>query len=104
ITDSATTPITGQEADVKGNLSISSTADSGYVSGQQITFTANGSDGNGIERLELYVNANLVKTCYGESTCSYTGSYTDNSLTYGAKMTDNLGNTIWNGYKTIYKQ
>jgi len=104
ITDTATTPITGQEADVKGNLSISSTADSGYVSGQQITFTANGSDGNGIERLELYVNANLVKTCYGESTCSYTGSYTDNSLTYGAKMTDNLGNTIWNGYKTIYKQ
>lgn len=104
ITDTASTPVDGQEADIKGDLNISSTGDNGYVGGQQLTFTANGSDSNGIERLELYVNANLVKTCYGATTCSYTGSYTDDSLTYGAKMTDNLGNTIWNGYKTIYKQ
>ncbi len=104
ITDSTTSPINNPESDVKGSLSISSTGDNGYNGGQQITFTAVGNDNNGIERMELYVNANLVKTCYGATTCSFTGSYTDSSLTYGAKMTDNLGNTIWNGYKTIYKQ
>lgn len=104
ITDTTTPPINNQEADVKGDLSISSTGDNGYTSGQQITFTALGNDANGIERMELYVNAGLVKTCYGATTCSYTGSYTDSSLTYGAKLTDNLGNTIWNGYKTIYKK
>lgn len=93
------------QSDVKGTLTISSDADNGYTSGQNITFTANGSDDNGIERIEVYVNANLVKTCNGATTCSYTGGpYTYNSLTYGAKMTDLLGNSIWNGYKTIYKK
>ncbi|MFA6503626.1 MAG: Ig-like domain-containing protein [Patescibacteria group bacterium] len=91
--------------DVIGSLSISSTADSGYNAGQSIAFTANGSDGNGIQKIELYVNADLVKTCTdGNSTCSYTNSYSTNSLTYGAKLIDNLGNSIWNGYKTIYKK
>ncbi len=93
------------QSDVKGTLTISSDADNGYTSGQNITFTANGTDDNGIERIEVYVNADLVKTCYGATTCSYTGGpYTYNSLTYGAKMTDTLGNSIWNGYKTIYKK
>lgn len=104
ITETATEPVNNPEADIKADLSISSTGDSGYTSGQQITFTALGNDGNGIERIEVYVNAGLVKTCYGATTCSYSGSYTDNSLTYGAKLTDNLGNTTWNGYKTIYKK
>lgn len=91
--------------DVQGSLSISSNADSGYNAGQSITFTANGSDGNGIQKIELYVNADLVKTCTdGNSACSYTNSYSTNSLTYGAKLIDNLGNSIWNGYKTIYKK
>ncbi|MDD5726090.1 MAG: Ig-like domain-containing protein [Patescibacteria group bacterium] len=93
------------QSDVKGTLTISSDADNGYTSGQNITFTANGTDDNGIERIEVYVNASLVKTCYGATTCSYTGGpYTYNSLTYAAKMTDLLGNSIWNGYKTIYKK
>ncbi|MHB8831149.1 MAG: Ig-like domain-containing protein, partial [Patescibacteria group bacterium] len=93
------------QSDVKGTLTISSDADNGYTSGQNITFTANGTDDNGIERIEVYVNADLVKTCYGATTCSYTGGpYTYNSLTYGAKLTDILGNSIWNGYKTIYKK
>ncbi len=90
---------------VPGTLSISSTADNGYTSGQNITFTANGADENGIQRIELYVNADVVQTCDGTGTCSYTGGpYTANSLTYGAKLIDNLGNSTWNGYKVIYKK
>lgn len=90
---------------VPGTLSISSDADSGYTSSQNVTFTANGADENGIQKIELYVNADLVKTCDGASSCSYTGGpYNTASVTYGAKLIDSLGNATWNGYKVIYKK
>ncbi|MDD5437694.1 MAG: Ig-like domain-containing protein [Patescibacteria group bacterium] len=93
------------QINVPGTLSVNSSADNGYTSGQNITFTANGADDNGIQRIELYVNGDVVQTCNGSGTCSYTGGpYSASSLTYGAKLIDNLGNSTWNGYKTIYKK
>ncbi|MFA6099825.1 MAG: Ig-like domain-containing protein [Patescibacteria group bacterium] len=97
--------VTNNQNNVPGTLSVSSNADNGYTSGQNITFTANGADDNGIQKMEIYVNANVVQTCNGTGTCSYTGGpYSASSLTYGAKLIDNLGNATWNGYKTIYKK
>lgn len=97
--------VTNNQNNVPGTLSVNSNADNGYTSGQNITFTANGADDNGIQKMEIYVNANVVQTCNGTGTCSYTGGpYSASSLTYGAKLIDNLGNATWNGYKTIYKK
>lgn len=104
LTDSDSQQTNGQ-IDVPGTLTVSSDADNGYTSGQNITFTANGYDTNGVQRIDLYVNADLAKSCNGASTCSYTGGpFSTSSLTYGAKLTDSLGNSTWKDYKTIYKK
>ncbi len=90
--------------DVNGNLTITSNRDSGYNNYDQITFTANGWDDNGIDKIEILVNATVVKTCYNSNSCSYTGGpYTTETVSYGANLYDNLGKRTWTGYKTIYK-
>ncbi len=91
--------------DQQGTLSVYSDADGGYTSDRNVTFTANGSDGNGIERIEILVNAQSAKTCYGASTCSFTGGpYSSDSVSYGANLYDQLGNRTWTGYKSINKR
>mgnify|MGYP000884879263 CR=1 FL=1 len=90
---------------VDGNLTITSNRDNGYTNYDQITFTANGSDANGINKIEILVNAQVVKTCNGVGTCSYVGGpYNTETVSYGANLYDNLGNRTWTGYKTIYKK
>ncbi len=93
------------QTNVDGNLTITSNRDSGYTNYEQITFTANGSDNNGINKIEILVNAQVVKTCDSASTCSYVGGpYNTQTVSYGANLYDNLGNRTWTGYKTIYKK
>jgi hypothetical protein len=91
--------------DVPGTISITSDASNGYTGTQSITFTATGSDQNGVDHIEILVNAMLAKTCTGVSTCSYTGSgYTTyDTVTFGANLYDSLGNRVWTGYKSINK-
>lgn len=40
---------------------------------QTVTFTADAVDGDGIDKIKIYVNNGLVKTCNGNTSCSYTG-------------------------------
>lgn len=89
-----------------GSISVSSDAEGGFTSNQKVTYTAYGYDQNGIDRIELYVNAVKVNTCYGVSNCSWTSGYyyTRTSSAYGARLYDKLGNTIATGYQTIYKK
>lgn len=88
-----------------GSISVTSNRDGGYKNNQLVTFTATAADQNGIDRIELYVNAVLVKTCYNVATCSFTGgSYNNrNTVSYGATIVDKSGYAIWTGYKTINK-
>ena len=93
--------------DIPGTINISSSADvGGYPSNGTITFTASGSDRNGVDRIEIYVNAALVKVCSDATSCSFTGGpySTYNYVTYGANLYDSLGNRVWTGYKTVNKQ
>lgn len=96
---------TTQTSDIGGTISMSSDRDNGYSASDLIKFTANGQDANGVDRIELMVNARLVKVCYTGS-CSWTGGpYADrSSVTYGARLVDLKGNSYFTGYKTIYKK
>jgi hypothetical protein len=89
-----------------GWLSVTSNRDAGYTNNQLITYTVTANDQNGIDRLELWVNGSLVKTCYNTSTCSWTGgSYNNrNYVNYGASVVDKAGYALWTGYKTIAKK
>lgn len=94
-----------QTTDQPGTVSVSTNVSGGYTSGQYVTFTATGSDPNGIQRIEVLVDAKLAKTCEGTSTCSFTGGpYSSESLSYGANLYDSLGNRTWTGYSTINKK
>ncbi|MBI5654065.1 Ig-like domain-containing protein [Candidatus Uhrbacteria bacterium] len=97
-----------QTADKVGTLYAWSSRDYGYGANDTITFTAQGNDADGIDRIELFVNANLVKTCYGSGTVSCTwigGPYPDrNTVTYAARMVDKTGHNYITGYKTIDKK
>ncbi len=90
---------------IEGVLTITNDHNSGYTNYDQVTFTVNGSDANGINKIEILVNAQVVKTCNGTSVCSYVGGpYNTETVSYGANLYDNLGNRTWTGYKTIYKK
>ncbi len=45
-----------------------------YAQNDQITYTANASDPDGVQRIEMYLNAERVQTCTGTTTCSITTS------------------------------
>ncbi len=72
---------------------------------QTVNWVVNASDTNGIEKIEVYVNARIVKTCTRVATCSYTGgpyrSYAGTSISYAAKVWDKTGKTTWTGYEYI---
>ncbi len=63
----------------------------------EVSFTAQASDeGSGIEKIEIYVNGTLEKTCDDVADCSYTsGPYSaGTTITYYAKIYDKAGNTF----------
>ncbi|MFH1621310.1 MAG: hypothetical protein ABIB04_04480 [Patescibacteria group bacterium] len=92
--------------DLPGNISVSSNADNGFSNNQLVTFTASANDQDGVDRIDLMINGSLVKSCYNQSTCSYTGGpYNDRAtVSYGAKIVDKKGFAIWTGYRTINKK
>ncbi len=92
--------------DLPGSIRVTSDHDSGYFRNQRITFTATAADQDGVDRIEILVNAELVKTCYNTQTCSYTSAAHSkfNAISYGAKITDKQSFALWTGYKTIYKK
>lgn len=100
-TTAPTTPTNGA-----GSVSITSNHDNGYANNETISFAAVASDVDGVAKIEILVNGDLVKTCTNVNSCGYTGGpYNDrNSVTYAAKMTDTKGNAVYQGYKTIYKR
>lgn len=72
---------------------------------QSLTIRANASDENGIDHIDIYINAKIVKTCSSVNTCEYTsgsfGEYTGSGITYAAKVFDKTGKTTWSGYTGI---
>ncbi|MFA5184967.1 MAG: Ig-like domain-containing protein [Patescibacteria group bacterium] len=99
---------TQSPADHTGTVSAWSSRDNGYGAKDKITFSASGSDADGVDKIELLVNARLVKTCYGSTTasCSWIGGpYADRStVTYAARLVDKAGHSYTTGYKTINKK
>lgn len=75
------------------------------ASNQSVNWVVNASDTDGIEKIEIYVNARVVKTCKNVSTCSYTGSsygsYAGSSISYAAKVWDKTGKSTWTGYDAV---
>lgn len=72
-------------------------------SNQSITWRAEANDENGISKMEIYINARLVKTCTNVKTCEYTGGpYTGrSSVSYAARVWDSTGKTNWTGYRSL---
>lgn len=93
-------------ADHQGWVSAVTDHDAGFSNGQLITFTATGGDADGVNRIELYVEGNLVKVCAGATSCVWTGGPYDGTtfLHYGARLYDVNGYSVWTGYKTIVKK
>lgn len=85
-------------------LSVTASASS-LNSNQNVTVRANATDENGIDHIDLYVNAKIVKTCSGTNVCEYTGGpfgeYTGSGITYAAKAFDKTGRSTWSGYNGI---
>ncbi len=70
----------------------------------RVSFSAH-AQGNGVQKIEMYVNARVVHTCYNTSSCSYTGgpysAYAGTSISYAAKSFDKRMNSAWSGYSYI---
>ncbi len=70
----------------------------------RVSFSAQ-TQGNAVQKIEMYVNARVVHTCYNTSSCSYTGgpysAYAGTSISYAAKSFDKRMNSAWSGYSYI---
>jgi len=104
--DNTTGSIEQHPSDQPSSINASSNRDGGYGYWDKINFSASGSDADGIAKIEILVNAKLVKTCSDASSCSVSGGSYGNrkSVTYGARLIDKLGNSVFTGYKTLYKK
>ncbi len=84
-------------------LSVS-TLQKTLTSNQTVTVRAEASDLDGIDHIDLYVNARVVKTC-SATNCEYVGGpfpkYTGSGISYAAKVWDKTGKSTWSGYKGI---
>ncbi|HLC69888.1 MAG TPA: hypothetical protein VJH75_02480 [Patescibacteria group bacterium] len=70
---------------------------------EKITFTANTNEV--VKKINILVNARVVKNCYNTNACTFTGgpypSYAGTSVSYGANAYDYAGNRAWTGYKSV---
>ncbi len=70
-----------------------------------ITFTAKASDNKKVTKINILVNAVVVKDCYDTNVCEFTGgpypTYAGTSVSYGANAYDEAGNRGWTGYQYI---
>lgn len=70
-------------------------ADYRVGNGGTFVYRASATDGNGVDRIDLYVNGARIKTCYGD-TCDFEAQYFTNGLStravpFYARATDKLG-------------
>jgi len=97
--------VTDENDNRPGTLNVWSNRDHGITNDQLMTVSANGSDPDGIGSLEIYVNAERVKTCYSASCTVTAGPFNQYPyVTYAAKLTDTNGNATWTGYRQVAKQ
>ncbi|MBD3251605.1 hypothetical protein GF380_04105 [Candidatus Uhrbacteria bacterium] len=103
--DGSDLPDTDHDDPNPSSLYIWSDRDGGIRYGEQMTVYTNGSDRDGIDRIEIYVNAELVKTCYNTGSCSVTGGPYDQFpyVTYAALLVDDRGYRTWTGYTNVYR-
>lgn len=87
----------------RSTISVSTNRDSGYTSTQLVTLTANATDADGINRIEIYVNGKRVRVCSNTTVCAHTTlpESTDKYLVYSASIVDKLGNITSTDYKQI---
>ncbi|MFH1078278.1 MAG: Ig-like domain-containing protein, partial [Patescibacteria group bacterium] len=104
ITDTGSTGTTGT-VNLPGSISVTTDHANGYTGTDLVTFTVTAADQNGIDRIDLMVEGQLVKTCSNTGTCSWTGGpyASTNYVSYGATVVDKAGYAIWTGYMTIKK-
>jgi hypothetical protein len=89
-----------------GSVTAWSNRDQGIANNQTITVYASAGDPDGVSRMEVYVNAERVKTCYGATSCQVTaGPFNQYPyVTYAAAVYDVFGNSSWTGYRNVEKQ
>jgi hypothetical protein len=89
-----------------GSVTAWSNRDQGIANNQTITVYASAGDPDGVSRMEVYVNAERVKTCYGTTSCQVTaGPFNQYPyVTYAAAVYDVFGNSSWTGYRNVEKQ
>jgi hypothetical protein len=94
---------TGGTTNTNGTVSVLTSVVGVYRANDTITFTTSGSDNDGIDRVELYVNASKVKTCTGTAVCTLTqGPFSSRAVvTYGAVLYDRNGNSTSSGFKQL---
>jgi hypothetical protein len=106
--DLRTITVTNENGSTNGSngsttVSISSDHSGTFRKNDRLTFWSNGSDVDGIDRVEIYVNAVRVKTCYGTASCSVTvgpfGRRAD--VSYAATIIDVHGNQTTTGYQHL---
>jgi hypothetical protein len=95
----------GTSVSSQGTINVYSNSSWTFRANEMITVTSQGSDADGVNRVELTVNAVRVKTCTGTANCSVTiGPFPTRSVvTFGATLFDNLGNSVSTGYKQLLK-
>ncbi len=87
-------------------FSMVSNHEDGFTNNETISFVATATNQDAIQRINIMVNGTLVKTCTHSNSCAYTGGPYNNrtSVSYGAKVIDNNGNSLWTGYKILIKK
>jgi hypothetical protein len=68
---------------------------------ERVAFNVKATDENGINKIDIYVNAKVVATCKGTTTCSYESAFSQPSVTYAAKVWDKTGKFTWTGYDYV---
>lgn len=82
----------------KVNITASPAPPSGC---QQVTYTATASAASGIDVLQIWIDSQLKKECYGSTSCSYTEGpyYLQRELNYEARAWDMDGNHATSGLR-----
>lgn len=81
------------------------------ASTDSITFNVGAQDNDGLSKIEIIANDNIIKTCWvsgtGNQTCAatiYGNSYSQNTgIFVNAKVTDANGNITWTDSRTLYR-
>jgi hypothetical protein len=71
------------------------------ASNQQVTFTAEINDPQGLGRIEILVNGLVVATCAASPCVVSGGPFPDRTAAYGANAFDTGGGRAWTGYRVF---